>query len=254
LQALSPTEFWSSASEGLKAMDVDEKDALVYVHGFNTSFVESMLRAAQFGHDLKFPGIATAFSWPSKGQLLLNSYTADSATIGAHCSYVADFIAGLLSRTNCRKVHILGHSLGSLAVLKGCAATRAFSRDHAKRIGQVIYAAADVDDQEFVKYAAKTPSIRTTLYASAKDSALKLSSGWNSFKRAGLLPPPTVVRGVDTIDVGAVDISAMGHGYVAETHAVLYDMFALIRHNTPPSDRIRLRPTMHGSASYWKLV
>lgn len=43
--------------------------ALIYLHGFNVSFKEAAIRAAQIGYDLKVPGATAFFSWPSRGSV-----------------------------------------------------------------------------------------------------------------------------------------------------------------------------------------
>lgn len=254
IEKFAEADFWMRARDGLDRMGANEKDALVYVHGFNTSFIDSVLRAAQIGYDLKFPGITCAFSWPSQGQLDPSAYAADGSTISGHCSYLAQFIAGLASQAEVRKIHIIAHSMGSLAILRGCIGRGVFTKEQSRRLGQIIFAAPDVDHDEFVKRAPEAPGARTTLYASNKDALLKISSGWNRFKRAGLLPPPTVVPGVDTVDVGAIDLSRFGHGYVAEAEAVLYDIFELVRRNTPPQQRVGIEAIDAVAGKYWKFV
>ena len=42
----------------------EEPHALLYLHGYNTSFEEAAIRAAQIGFDLKVPGATAFFSWP----------------------------------------------------------------------------------------------------------------------------------------------------------------------------------------------
>jgi esterase/lipase superfamily enzyme len=44
------------------------KSVLIFVHGYNVTFSEAALRTAQLAHDLRFPGIAMVYSWPSAGQ------------------------------------------------------------------------------------------------------------------------------------------------------------------------------------------
>ena len=45
------------------------RDVLVYVHGFNTTFEESRLRAAQIVADSHFGGVPVLFTWPTKAQV-----------------------------------------------------------------------------------------------------------------------------------------------------------------------------------------
>jgi esterase/lipase superfamily enzyme len=44
------------------------RDILVFVHGFNTSFDEARSRAAQIVADTHFGGVAVLFAWPSRSE------------------------------------------------------------------------------------------------------------------------------------------------------------------------------------------
>jgi hypothetical protein len=54
--------------------------ALVFLHGYNVTFRDAAIRAAQLHVDLNVNGATAFFSWPSKGRL--TSYLADGSTIG----------------------------------------------------------------------------------------------------------------------------------------------------------------------------
>jgi hypothetical protein len=45
---------------------------------------------------------------------------------------------------------------------------------------------------------------------------------------------------VDTIDAGDIDLSFLGHGYVADTRAVLTDMYYLLHRDDGPDERAGL--------------
>ena len=59
----------------------DQPHALVFLHGFNVSFEEAAIRAAQIGFDLEVTGATAFFSWPSRGSVA--AYPADEASIEA---------------------------------------------------------------------------------------------------------------------------------------------------------------------------
>ena len=89
------------------------------------------------------------------------------------------------------------------------------------------------------------------MYASSKDLALTASSRLAEFPRAGLLPPPTLVPGIDTLDVSAVNLTLLGHSYVADEISVLEDMHTLIIRSQPPPLRTRVHQAADGP--YWML-
>ena len=51
--------------------------ALVFVHGFNTSFEHALYRTAQIAYNIKFDGAPFLYSWPSKGALSSQDYSYD---------------------------------------------------------------------------------------------------------------------------------------------------------------------------------
>jgi hypothetical protein len=55
------------------------------------------------------------------------------------------------------------------------------------------------------------------------------------------MPPVLVVPGIDTINVANVDLTQLGHGYIAEARDVLADIHHLIQRDTPPEHRFGLR-------------
>jgi esterase/lipase superfamily enzyme len=54
------------------------RDILVFVHGFNTSFDDARSRAAQIVADARFGGVAVLFTWPSRSELF--GYVSDKDT------------------------------------------------------------------------------------------------------------------------------------------------------------------------------
>jgi len=53
--------------------------ALFFLHGYNVTFEEAAIRAAQIGFDVKAPGATAFFSWPSRGSV--TAYPAHEASI-----------------------------------------------------------------------------------------------------------------------------------------------------------------------------
>jgi esterase/lipase superfamily enzyme len=149
-----------------------------------------------------------------------------------------------VARSGAEKVHIIAHSMGNRGVLRAIdrIANKA-QRHKGVLIGQIILAAADVDADTFrgLCSAYGRVSRRTTLYVSSRDRAIEASRWLHDFVRAGLLPPIMVVPGIDTINVTNVDLTTLGHGYVAGARAVLEDMHKLLVHDAPPDRRFALR-------------
>ena len=59
----------------------NKKTLLLFVHGFNVKFANAALRTAQLAHDLKFPGVAMFYSWPSQGDTSAYLHDEEAAQI-----------------------------------------------------------------------------------------------------------------------------------------------------------------------------
>jgi esterase/lipase superfamily enzyme len=247
-------EFINHVKEAISQVD-DERQNLLYVHGYNVSFSEAARRAAQLGFDLKIPGATFFFSWPSAARL--NAYAADEAAIEASLPYLEQFI--LLLAIQCAEVpmNIIAHSMGNRAVLRLLERLNtADSPLPTAWIKNLILAAPDVDSDVFVKSMTKSAMVpkRTTLYVTCGDWALQASEWLHQFPRAGLMPPVTTIPDVDTVLVEDFDLLELGHDYFSEACAVLHDIFDVIRRGSPPGDRPRtIAAKSESGAEYWRL-
>jgi esterase/lipase superfamily enzyme len=226
---------------------------VVFIHGYNVSFEEAALRAAQIGHDLAISGVMAFYSWPSQGTL--QGYPADEASIEASEGYIADYLTRMATQSGAERVHVIAHSMGNRGLLRAIdrIATTA-AKDAKVPFNQIILAAADVDYDTFTRLSVAYRSVaqRTTMYVSAKDKAVEASHWLHDYPRAGFAPPVLVVPGIDTINVSNLDLTLLGHGYVAEARDVLQDMHRLLREGSPPERRFGLRRevTPEGG-TYW---
>jgi esterase/lipase superfamily enzyme len=246
--------FLASVKEALAEREPAERSALVYIHGFNVSFEDAALRAAQIGFDLQVPGIMAFYSWPSKGSLI--GYTADEATIEASERYITEFLLNLAQSNDLTKIHIIAHSMGNRGLLRSMQRVLHQAQSTSQILfGQIFLAAPDVDPDLFQDLAQAYSQLaeRTTLYVSDKDKALATSGIIHDRPRVGYLPPIEVFEGIDTVEVSNVDLSWLGHGYFADTRDLLQDMHELLLDNTPPENRFGLRPARVESKNYWQI-
>ena len=251
LKILEKELFWENINEELKDHEINERSALVFVHGYNVNFEDAAIRAAQMGFDLQVPGITAFYSWPSQGKL--SAYPVDEASIEASEKYMTEFLLNLAQKTDIEKIHIIAHSMGNRGLLR--AVQRIISQVQTITniaFGQIILAAPDVDIDLFKELAKGYRQLaeRTTLYISSKDKALATSALIHQHGRAGFFPPVTVVEGIDTVKVSKIDLTLLGHGYFADARLVLEDIRDLLINNTSPGQRRgRLEPSEEGG--YW---
>jgi esterase/lipase superfamily enzyme len=257
LMALAEFEFWRNAREALARWDVGERRALVFIHGFNVSFEQAALRAAQIGVDLKVPGIMAFYSWPSKAMANPLSYSADEATIEASEAQITEFLTRFAADSGAERVDVLAHSMGNRALLRSL--QRIVPRvvqGGPVPFGKLLLAAPDIDAGLFRELSKAYSQLaqQTTLYVSSKDKALAVSGFVHDYPRAGYTPPLMVAEGIDTIEVSNADLTFLGHGYYAAARSVLNDMHNLILSGTVPARRFDLntRTTPEGR-SYWQI-
>jgi esterase/lipase superfamily enzyme len=247
---LEPKDFWANIKSTLAKIDPDERNALVFIHGYNVSFEGAAKTAAQLGCELEIP-MTAFYSWPSKGKLL--GYIADEDSIQASEKHIADFLTEFVKVAQADRVHVIAHSMGNRGLLRSIEKIAAKFQGQAKPFNQIILAAPDVEPTLFKNEATTYQSIaeRTTLYVSRKDKALSLSSWLHKNSRTGFSPEVTIVPPIETIDVSNTDLTLLGHGYCMEDRQVLDDMYYLLTNNKPPLKPRKLVAAEYKTQKYW---
>lgn len=241
---------------GKFAATLTKRSALVYIHGYNVSFGDCVVRAAQMSYDLNHTGVTAAFTWPSRART--RCYLIDRERVEGSEGALAEYLRGLVTAGHLEEVHIIAHSMGNRGLTRALQRIAPELEQAGATYGQIILAAPDIDVELFKQLAVIYPTIaeRTTLYASGRDRALRMSKYLQDSDRAGFFPPITTVDGIDTIEVSNADVTRfdLGHGVYAECDALLYDIGHLLRHSAPPSERQRLSAmSTDGGNRYWVL-
>lgn len=243
------TDFFSLLHEAINKST--ERDAFVFVHGFNTTFADAARRTAQLAYDLGFEGAPIMYSWPSNEKVL--GYVRDSETVSFTWKNLQSFLNQIVSHTKATNIHLIAHSMGNVLLTRALESLRQSAEK--PLFNQVILAAPDIDAGYFKEYivpAIKGTSRRITLYASSADRALAASKMLRTgYSRAGESGDDiVVVNGIDTIDASEVNTDFLGHGYFAETMPLINDIFHLLRNDLPP-DKRNLRPREKDLVRYW---
>ena len=240
----------------LAASDRYKKHALIFVHGFNTTFDYALYRTAQIAYDLKFDGAPFCYSWPSGGGL--GSYTFDRERSGQSQKFLKEYIELVLDQTGAEAVSVVAHSMGNQPMLQVLKDIKA-SRPNGLVFNQIILAAPDVDRDSFGDIAAEIKGLakNITLYASENDTALAISRSVNGGSRAGDIPStgPLIIPGVDTLDVTSVSTDSLGinHSGYAENNELLKDIGLLVSAGAPPGTRLpSLEVVPLGDGKYWR--
>jgi esterase/lipase superfamily enzyme len=258
VKRLPRDEFLSLVRERLLASSRFRDHALVFVHGFNTSFDNALYRTAQIAYDLQFDGAPFLYSWPSGGNL--GSYTYDRESAEGAEPHLRSFLDTVIKETGAKSVSVIAHSMGNQALLNVLRDLN--SPPPGVLISQIILAAPDVGADNFVNLAQRIAGLSggTTLYAASNDRALLASRNFWRGPRAGEIPVggPVIVQGIDTIDVtgASTDIFALNHSGYAQNIELLTDVGRLIEQGVrPPSDRFdKLKAVTSANGSYWRYV
>ncbi|MCX5756141.1 MAG: alpha/beta hydrolase [Gemmatimonadetes bacterium] len=226
------------------------RNVLVFVHGFNVSFEDAAVRAAQIAADMNFDGSVVVFSWPSAASV--TSYVRDLQTARNAGYHLLRLVRNIVPAAQPDHVHLLGHSMGSEVI--GKAAALVTPADSAAKFAQVVLAAPDIDARVFRRELLPVlvaHSLRVTLYASSDDDALRASRSVNGVWRLGLGGDSlTVVRGMDTIDATRIRADALGHTLFGNS-IFLADLAALIGDGRSPEER-RLLSVQRGNLTFWR--
>ncbi len=237
-----PTAWESDISSVLSGLDQRDRDVVVYIHGFGTSFDQGAQEAAALGAALRVPGIMAMFSWPSQGKHSPLNYLADITSMENSEEELAGFLARLGRVAGPGRVHIIAHSLGVYGFLRSLqsATARAQILEPQMHFGQVILAAPDINERLFRRLSAVlTPlSKRTTLYVADEDLAVRASELLHGDRRIGLLPISPPLDAIDTIEIlGRSSKVEVGHSYFRDAPVVLRDIQTLLYFDESPEER-----------------
>lgn len=207
------------------------RDILLYVHGFNTSYDEARFRLAQIVKDGRFGGVAVLYTWPSSDNLL--GYEAARETATAARDGLETLLRDLSQLPDVGRIHILAHSLGTWLTMEALREEAiAGSPDLNGKLGNVMLAAPDIDISVFREQLRHLDASHVSVLISAKDRALSLSS-WLAGERprVGSLNPRRASDramlaklGVKVYDLSPESTGIIGHGMYADAPDVVREI------------------------------
>lgn len=214
-----------------------ERNALLYVHGFNVSFEAAAKTVAEFSVAIRHSGPTLLYSWASKGRI--GAYRHDKRVNDASRPSLVEFLSSLSKDANLDSIDVVAHSMGNRLFLRALVDWFKSAGPKIPPLRNVYLGAPDISSSEF-KAGSSIYSLlgnKLTLYLSNTDTALLASKIFmNRNTRAGLVPPVTVASNIDTIEASAIDLTALGHSYITEAAALRSDVF-LIQDGEPDPNR-----------------
>jgi len=198
-------------------------EAVIFVHGYNTNFAESVYRVAQFAHDLQLPGAVVLYSWPSAAEPLGYVYDRDSAL------FARDGLEQLISevaRAGAKRILLVAHSMGSGLTMEALrsAAIRGDNRS-LRVLGGVMLISPDIDVDVFREQARAMGELPQpfVIFGSNRDKILRLSAALTGQQqRLGSLSDVSRVADLEVtfFDIGEFTEGA-GHFTLADSPALI---------------------------------
>lgn len=236
------------------AMGDGESDTLVFIHGFNVTFVEALHAGARLGNQVTIKAKrlnVVVFSWPADGKAIpWMSYYSDREDARSSGAAVAraylklhDFICALKPDEQCkRNLHLLAHSMGNYVLRNGLQALISKEPRRLVRLfHEMVLAAADEDEDAFESDAKLRllPQLgrRITLYHNSRDRALLISDktkanpdrlGSDGPRMLDLLPKKIVVVDCRRVAPAEGESDIAYHSYFLTCPPVAIDLTAVL--------------------------
>lgn len=228
--AVQPLPTERDGRNWLRANATNKHRVMIFVHGFNNTYEDSVYRFAQIVHDSKTDVVPVLFTWPSRASIFDYNYDKESA------NYSRDALEDLLTRVShepgVTDVTVMAHSMGSWLAVEALRQMAIRNGNVNSKITNVILASPDLDvdvfRRQFMVLGAKPPHF--TIFVSRDDRALNISrriSG--NVDRLGQINPAEEpyrsaleATGITVIDLTKLKTGdQLNHGKFAESPEVV---------------------------------
>lgn len=169
-------QFLAAINHEMRMRAPGQREIIVYAHGYNTTFPESVFRMAQIEADFGFKGLGVLYSWPSAGKMPLYVFDRDSVLFAREG---LTHLLELLTRSDADQIFLMGHSMGALLTMESLRGLSLAKKTNVlNRLNGVILAAPDIDVDVFrnqIGYLDPT-KLPIIVIGSRGDRALKAAS------------------------------------------------------------------------------
>jgi esterase/lipase superfamily enzyme len=207
-----------------------DRSVLVFIHGFNNKFEDSVYRFAQIVHDSGTNAIPVLVTWPSRGSLLAYGYDRESTNYTRNA--LENLFQYLGREPNVKEVSVLAHSMGNWLALESLRQMAIRNGHLPPKFKNVMLAAPDVDVDVFRSQIADmgNPRPQFTLFVSRDDRALAVSRRvWGDVARLGSIDPEQepykaelAANNISVIDLTKIKTEdSLHHGKFAESPEIV---------------------------------
>jgi esterase/lipase superfamily enzyme len=205
--------FITEVNRELARRPPGQRSLLLFVHGYNTSTSDAILRLGQFVEDSGFPGVPVLFTWASAAQVPRYVYDLNSALVAR---VKLKEMADILRRTRAERFDILAHSMGTFLIMEGLVDAHLSGTLNVRgQIDHIVLASPDIDIDLFKTQLGILPrSIvdRIFILVSKDDGALSVSRRLaGGVDRVGAADAEELDElGVTVIDLSEIEDSGSG--------------------------------------------
>ncbi|MGI9363855.1 MAG: alpha/beta hydrolase [Rhizobiaceae bacterium] len=214
----SENAFVRSINESLAELPRGSRDVLFFVHGYNNTTSDAVLRLAQFVEDSNFQGVALLFDWASAAQLTRYVYDLNSALI-ARPQLLK--LANIMNRTNADGYDVFAHSMGAFLTMEAMVdQVQKGTVNRAGRLKTITLASPDIDMDLFRTQLGEIGRKMDGFYVllSQDDAALKVSR-----RLAGGVPR---VGAADSSELAELGVVAIDLSQVSDSSSGSHSKFA----------------------------
>jgi len=215
--------FYEAVRRRLNALPKNDREIILYVHGFNITFSEGVAQWAQMQHDLDLSGVGVHFSWPSAASPLGYAYDRESVLFSRD-SFEA--VLRQLAKVSSGRVIVVAHSAGSQLTMETLRQIELGSAGWSQRnLRGVVLISPDIDVDVFRQQASRIGRLPRpfVVFTSERDRVLGLSARVTGERnRLGTVTDPTRLADLEITLINITDFSeGAGHFTVARSPALL---------------------------------
>ncbi len=216
-------EFYEAIRRRLRGLSKDDREIVLYVHGFNNTFSEGVAQLAQMEHDLGLTGVGVHFSWPSAASPLGYAYDRDSVLFSRDA---LEFLLRRLAKVSSGRVIVVAHSIGSQLIMETLRQIELGSAGWSQRnLRGVVLISPDIDVDVFRQQASRIGKLPRPffVFTSERDRVLGLSARITGERnRLGTVTDPAQLSDLEITLINITGFSeGSGHFTVARSPALL---------------------------------
>jgi esterase/lipase superfamily enzyme len=188
---------------------------MVFVHGFNNTFEDSVYRFAQIVHDSGADVAPVIFTWPSRASVFDYNYDKESTNYSRDA--LEQVLRAIAREPEVKDITVMAHSMGSWLTVEALRQMAIRDGRVNAKVTDVILASPDLDVDVFAKQflAMGKDHPRFTLFTSRDDRALALSrriSG--NIDRLGQIDPSIEPyrSGLEQAGITVIDLTKLKSG------------------------------------------